>query len=188
MRSGGSKSKGGAYELIICRKIALAFKSLGIKEDDCYRTKNSGATKRQPGDIQFSPRFAKLFPVLIECKHYRSISYKLGKDLSAQPKSYVICKWWLQVIREQKERKDKKAILVFRQNNCSDLILLTREHFRELTLSRPENFMGWFMMTNWKHKSSLIMLSLEEFLIRVVIACKAQKRNNIKALRIIKQR
>ncbi len=181
MRKGGGKQKGGAYEHIIIHKLALAFKSLGIKEDDCYRTKNSGATKSQPGDIQLSPRFAKILPVLIECKHYKGVKYALGKILSGQPKSSPLFVWWKQVIREQKERKDKMGILVFRQNNCPDIVVLRIDHYAYLcgTLGPDWKHYSWSMFTMWK-KESIVMLPLDEFLPVVV--------DKISRQRIIKKR
>lgn len=185
MRKGGGKPKGGAYEITIARKIAAAFKSLGISEDDCYRTKNSGATKKQPGDIQFSPSFAKKFPVLVECKHYKSIRYSLGKTLSGQPKSMKVRKWWQQVIQEQKERKDKFGILVFRQNNCPDLVCLKIEHYQSLCLDLPKwEALSWSMFTRWKD-TTLIILKFDEFLVKAVHAAKARRENIKKAKRII---
>ena len=130
MRKGGGKQKGGAFENVIARKIAKAFVKFNITEDDCYRTKNSGATKAQPGDLQMSPALAKLLPALIEAKHYKKIEYKLGKFLSAQPESYIIRKWWKQVKREERDhaRADKFkmqapkfGLLVMRQNNVPDI-------------------------------------------------------------------
>lgn len=180
MRKGGGKPKGGKYELTICAKLAIAFKPLGIQEDDCYRTKNSGATKKQPGDIQFSPHFAKMFPVLVECKHYKSIRYSLGKTLSGQPKSCMPRIWWQQVIREQKERKDKMGVLVFRQNNCPDLICLKIKHFEKLCLGLPKwEALSWSMFTHWK-ETSLVILKFSEFL-KIVVDKK-------KSLRILKKR
>lgn len=122
MRKGGSKAKGGAYELSIAKKIASAFNQYGIKEDDCYRTKNSGATKSQPGDLQLSPAFAKIFPATIECKHYRNVRYKLGRKLDAQPKSFPIVEWWKQLEREERDAGNKFGLLIIRENNCADLV------------------------------------------------------------------
>jgi len=164
MRKGGGKAKGGQYEHIIIHKLAAAFKPLGIHEDDCYRTKNSGATKAQPGDIQFSPTFAKLFPVLVECKHYKSVRYSLGKTLSGQPKSCITKHWWKQVRGEQKELKHKIAILVFRQNHCPDIVCLKIEHYHTLCGHNPDwKMFSWSMFTMWKNES-LVMLSFDEFL------------------------
>lgn len=178
MRRGGGKSKGGAYEHIIIHKLAAAFKPLGIQEDDCYRTKNSGATKSQLGDVQFSPRFAKLFPVLVECKHYKSIRYSLGKTLSGQAKTSKPKVWWRQVIREQKERKDKMGILVFRQNNCPDVVALKQEHYNTLiSLVHPYAAYTWCMFTMWK-KETIIMLPFDEFL-RDVVSNITRKRNKV---------
>lgn len=128
MKKGGGKSKGGAYENIIARHLALRFKAFRITEDDCYRTKNSGATKKQPGDIQFSPAMSKVFPAIIECKHYKNILIKICVPLDRQPKSYPIKAWWIQLLREQKD-VDKKfgansrfALLIMRQNRCPDMV------------------------------------------------------------------
>jgi hypothetical protein len=120
MRKGGGKSKGGAYEILICRILAKAFAPFGALEDDFYRTKNSGSTKSAPGDIQISPAIAKLFPALIEAKHYRTISWRPGKPIQNQ--LAVFRKWWQQTEREQKAKKDRFALLVFRANHCPDMV------------------------------------------------------------------
>src|ERR1700761_7991388 len=96
-------AKGGAFEHTVIRRLAEAFKPLGISEDDIFRTKNSGATKKQPGDIQFSPAMAKLWPVLVECKHYKTVPYSLGKTISGLKKTNLLQVWWKQVMRAQKE-------------------------------------------------------------------------------------
>jgi hypothetical protein len=177
-------AKGGAYENTIIRKLTVVFKPLGIHPDDCYRTRNSGATKAQPGDIQLSPRFGKIFPVLIECKHYKNVKYQLGKPIDNQDKSFHLLKWWKQVNKEQRQAQKKfkkkgnirKAVLIFRQNRCPDLIALKLEHYYSFGLSPDWFHYSWVMFTMWK-KESVIMLPLDEFLPLVV--------DNIKALRII---
>lgn len=177
MRKGGGKAKGGAYENTIARKIAAAFKSLGIHEDDCYRTKNSGATKKQPGDLQFSPHFAKMFPVLVECKHYKNVKYKLGKAISDLPKSFALKEWWKQVIREQSAIKHKKALLIFRPNNCPDIVCLTVEHLTDLCGDHAKwQVFSWSMFTMWKNHS-LIMVPLDEFLPCCVDKLKKRKQS-----------
>jgi hypothetical protein len=174
------KPKGGKYEHTVIKILAKAFAPLGIQEDDIFRTKNSGATKAQPGDIQFSPRFAKIFPVLVECKHYATVKYKLGKSVDHQPASFHLFFWWKQVVREQKERKDKMGILVFRQNNCDDLICLKITHFEQLCGHFPKwQAFSWLMSTSWKNET-LVVVPLKEFLPLVV--------SKIKAQRIIKKR
>lgn len=181
-------AKGGAYENTIIRKLTAAFKPLGIHEDDCYRTRNSGATKTQPGDIQLSPRFGKMFPVLVECKHYKRVKYQLGKSLDHQDKSFHLLKWWKQVEREQKQAKRKfrkegavrKSILIFRQNRCPDLVAITVDDFSFLCGKLPNwQMFSWMMFTSWKGKT-VIMLHLDEFLPRVI--------RKIQQTRIIKKR
>lgn len=122
MRKGGGKSKGGSFEHLIAEQISTAMKVFGIHADDCYRTKNSGATKAQPGDLQFSPALCSLLPATIECKHYAHINYKLGKPLHLQPKSYPILDWWKQLKREEKDAGNKFGLLIMRGNHCSDLV------------------------------------------------------------------
>jgi len=170
-----SKAKGGGYERVIIAKLAKAFVQLGVAEDDIFRTKNSGSTKAQPGDIQFSPKMAKLFPVLIECKHYKNILYKLGKNFSSQPKSYPTVQWWKQVIREQALRQDKFGILVFRQNNCQDLVCIQVKHYQALFGSLPKwEQYTWSQFTFWK-KDSLVILPFKEF-IKVYVQIKLKQR------------
>lgn len=185
MRKGGGKAKGGAYEHKIIRILADAFKPLGIHDDDIYRTKNSGATKAQPGDLQFSPKFAKMFPVLVECKHYKTVKYRLGKSIDHQEASFHLFFWWKQVVREQKERKDKMGILVFRQNNCSDLVAVRVDHFQVLCSTLPKwEMFSWSMHTSWK-KQAILVCPFDEFLELVLTKVKASRRNTLKAKRII---
>lgn len=178
-------AKGGTYENTIIRKLTTAFTSLGIHEDDCYRTRNSGASIKQPGDIQLSPRFGKIFKVIIECKHYKRIKYQLGKTLDHQDKSFLLLKWWKQVAKEQKQAnkkfKDKarRAILIFRQNNCPDLVALTIDDFQLLCGYTPRwQALEWVMFTSWKQQP-IVVMHLDDFLLQVV--------NKIKENRIIKQ-
>lgn len=110
------KAKGGKFEHTIARTIAEHFNPLKIKEDDCYRTKNSGATVRQPGDIQFSPALRKVFPAVIECKHYRSIHYKMNAPIESQINP--IKEWWKQFRQEQRQAKKSHALLIMRENRC----------------------------------------------------------------------
>lgn len=112
-------AKGGAYENTVARKIAKAFRKHGITEDDVYRTKNSGATKKQPGDIQLSPVAVKVFPAVIECKHYKRIVWIMGKPIHNQ-NSYLK-KWWKQVEQEQRDAPERFSILIFRPNRCPDM-------------------------------------------------------------------
>lgn len=173
-------AKGGAYEHTVIRKLAVAFKPLGIQEDDIFRTKNSGATKSQPGDIQFSPRLAKLLPVLVECKHYKTVKARLGKSIDKQGASFHLFFWWKQVQREQKERKDKMGILVFRQNNVQDLIAIRVDHFRELCGKLPKwELFHWSMFTSWK-KQAIVVCPFSEFLDLVVAHKLAQRKNKLR--------
>lgn len=182
MRKGGGKSKGGKFELAIISKLTKAFKPLGIQEDDCFRTKNSGATKSQPGDIQFSPRFAKLFPVLIECKHYRSVSYLLGKKLDKQQKSNFLTAWWKQVVREQAQRKDKVGILVFRQNRCPDVVAMKVSQFNELMGYLPQwHAWSWSMFTTWK-KETVMFVLFDEWLKFVIVKKQANREKKAKRI------
>jgi hypothetical protein len=184
-------AKGGTYENTIIRKLTTAFARLGIHEDDCYRTRNSGASIKQPGDIQLSPKFGKLFKVIIECKHYKRIKYQLGKPLDHQDKSFLLLKWWKQVSKEQKQAnkkfKDKArtAILIFRQNRCPDIVCLKLDDFKKLVLGDLDRFYySWFIFTKWK-KEDIVLVLLDEWLVQVILACQARKRNKIKADRII---
>lgn len=180
-------AKGGAFENTVARIIAKAFKSLGIEEDDCYRTKNSGATKRQPGDIQFSPAFAKLFPVLIECKHYRNVRINSGKSLDHQPKSYPIKAWWQQLLKEEKDyakthkKKFKKpGLLIFRQNSCPIVVGMHLDTY-ELLLGHPFSWTPykWSMITSWKLRP-VILVPLKEFLFLYVSSKKKGKKNVVR--------
>lgn len=171
MRKGGGKSKGGAYETATARRISKAFAMFGILEDDCYRTKNSGATKAQPGDLQLSPVFAKLLPAVIECKHYRTILFKLGRKLSAQPKSYPIHQWWLQVRAEEKaSTRNHFGLLIMRENNCDDLCAFSpvklhatfnKHNLRTIPLTR--NCFDSLLITHYK-EDEIWIVPLSEFL------------------------
>jgi len=165
MRSGGGKAKGGAYEHTVAKRISLAMKCFNIHEDDCYRTKNSGATKAQPGDLQLSPALVKFLPATIEAKHYRTIKYKLGRKLSAQPSSYEIHQWWKQVEREQKDAPNKFSLLVMRENNCPDLCAFAISKIREIQprLHFTRYTFGSLIVTHYKDKEIWIV-PFEEFL------------------------
>jgi hypothetical protein len=168
------KRKGGKYENLMLKMLAEEFKSIGIQQDDCFRTKNSGGTKDQAGDIGLSPRFAKIFPVLIECKFYKTVKYKLGKAVNKQSNSFHLYGWWEQVRREQKQHKDRCGILVFRQNNCPDLVCLKIEHFQVLTGKMPQwEMFSWSMCTSWQ-KESLIIVPFKELTVLVIEKAKAR--------------
>lgn len=166
-------AKGGTYENTIIRKLTTAFACIGIHEDDCYRTRNSGASAKQPGDIQLSPRFGKLFKATIECKHYKIVKYQLGKPLHTQDPSFRLFAWWKQVEKEQQQAKKikgltRQGILVFRQNHCPDLVAMTIASFEFFCGNLPNwQKITWVMFTSW-HSKKIIIMHLDEFLPKVI--------------------
>lgn len=169
MRPGGGKPKGGAYENKIAKKIALAFAGCGIAQDDCYRTKNSGATKYQKGDLQFSSALRKMLDVVIECKHYKGgrIVYQLFTPLKDMPKSWQFKQWWTQ-LEEEIISSDKPGLLIWRENNGEDLVSFfdnfpfytpKLDHLIKLDHLRPTK-----ILTPYDNSGNIVTMLLHDFL------------------------
>lgn len=111
------KSKGGAYERAVGKKIVRAFRKHGITKDDCFRTPRGSAE----GDLKFGSALAKLFPFTVEAKFYASVpSLHMLRTFEDMGKSWPWKNWWLQLEAETKITK-KVGLLVFRENNGIDL-------------------------------------------------------------------
>lgn len=132
MKAGSGKAKGASYERSICKKLSL-WVTEGRIEDGLWRSAMSGgratvALKRgvkiqQVGDIcavrpELHDFTAKYF---IECKHVRSLDIEsfLLKGKGA------LAKFWRTAVREA-ERHGRIAMIVARQNNTPDIVVMPR--------------------------------------------------------------
>lgn len=130
MKQGGGKSKGGAYERLVCEMLSL-WMSHGTDSDWFWRTAGSGSrgTNRkskgmqanQVGDIvAIDERGASLTnKFFIECKFYKNL--QLDSLIYGTPKDGSILEFW------NKTKADalffgKKPMIIARQNNKKDLI------------------------------------------------------------------
>lgn len=157
-------AKGGAYENMIVKQLATAFKPLGMKIGDVGRTKNSGASKDAPGDIHLSPAFAKIFPACIECKYYKKLPfYRLCIPLHLQHS--LLKKWWKQVTRDTKRSKKRFSLLVIRVNYCGDVCLFKPDEINKRCPEqniRKAKFRN-IIKTTWK-EDVVWMVPLQDFL------------------------
>lgn len=172
-------AKGGRYENTVITQLAAAFKPLGLAAGDITRTKNSGASKDQLGDVHFSPAFIKVFPAVVECKHYKKLPfYRICMPLHLQHK--MIVGWWKQVTRDQKKAKHRFALLVFRVNFCDDVVAFKPAQLHDLC---PEVIIkrGKFrniIKTTWKGEPVWIMplvTFLNHFVAMRILTCKRMK-------------
>jgi hypothetical protein len=140
-------AKGGNFENITARKLAKAFAIFGVKDEDFYRTKNSGASKSHPGDVQPSPFALQFIPATFECKHYKKIEWKLGKSISLQPKSYCILDWWKQVQKEERQTSNRFGLLIMRQNNCPDIVAFCPAKLKAIFAALNMRWFSWTRAT-----------------------------------------
>ena len=106
--------KGSEFERKIAKQIVKAFKSFGVKQNDCWRSVLSGGHKMSAGDLRMSARMEELFPYAVECKFYRKI--KLENFLLGNPKSKELL-WLDQTCEGSKKSNGLKALLVMKANN-----------------------------------------------------------------------
>lgn len=120
MRRGGGKPKGTGYENKVASILVKAFKHKGVAKRDIYRTKLSGGTKTDKGDLLFASNMLKLFPYTVEAKFYKSFNFEqLFISLEKMKKSWKFKKWWRQLQQECKTTK-LKHLLVFRYNHAAE--------------------------------------------------------------------
>jgi len=73
--------KGALFERMVAKKIHAAA-GPQYKKEKCFRTPRSGGHHAQGyGDVQVSKRLRRVFPFVVECKHWKDWSVdKLFKD------------------------------------------------------------------------------------------------------------
>lgn len=169
-------AKGGRYENIVITQLATAFKKLGIDAGDITRTKNSGASKDQLGDVHLSPAFMKLLPAIIECKHYKKLPFfRICMPLHLQHK--IIVGWWKQVTRDNKKAKHRFALLVFRVNFCADVVAFKPAQLDKLcpaVIIKKAKFRN-IIKTTWKDEPVWIVpldAFLNHFVAMRMLSCK----------------
>lgn len=138
MRAGGGKSKGGAFERLICKKLSL-WLSEGKREDLLWRSAMSGGRATvahsknklddQVGDIsavtEEGYQFTKLFAV--ECKSYNNIH--LESLLTRKASNPSVLLFWNEI--DLAARKvGKMPFLIFKQNK-GEIYGLTNLRFLE---------------------------------------------------------
>lgn len=132
MRIGGGKPKGGKFEHITADKIQKAFEHKGVKEGDVYRTKNSGAGKKQKGDIGLSSHAVRYFPFTVECKHYKKFNLNhLFHPYIEMSSKWLFKQWWSQ-LRAECKISGKPGILIIRANGCKDICALRMSHLLDM--------------------------------------------------------
>lgn len=166
MRPGGGKPKGGSYEHKIADKIQKAFAHKGVEEGDVYRTKNSGAGKKQKGDIGLSSHAARHFPFTTECKHYKKFNLNhLFIPYVNMSSKWLFKQWWRQLKAECKISK-KPGILIIRANGCPDICALQMTYLLDL-LPVQKNFLHQLLEvphTVVVAKRTIIVLRFDVFL------------------------
>jgi len=120
-----SRNKGNAFERLISKMIIAAVNK-GCKSKyaakDCYRTPLSGGHPlADPGDLTYSPAFAKVFPYHVECKHHKSFSLEHFFRPTAALKS-----WCAQTIKGAK-KSERRPMLVIRGARTPIFVGLTIE-------------------------------------------------------------
>jgi hypothetical protein len=120
----GSRAKGRSFENVVAKLIIETFAHKGILREHCYATPLSGghpfASKTDPGDLQFSPKLAKLFPYSVECKSYKKLNLielftPTAKTPGYKRSSGKIVDWWKQCKKAAAELK-RTPLLVMKQN------------------------------------------------------------------------
>ncbi len=125
MRKGGSKIKGGNFEIEISKTLSL-FLSNNQRDDLFWRSHNSGGryttrfkqgkdTHSQSGDITYTHPDAEMFMNIfsIECKHYKNINlWSLIKEIEGES----LLSFWKQCVNDSK-KSCKLPILLAKQNH-----------------------------------------------------------------------
>lgn len=135
MRAGGGKSKGGAFERLVCKKLSL-WLSDGKNESLLWRSAMSGGRATvahsknklddQVGDIsavtEEGYQFTKLF--CVECKSYNNI--RLESLLTRKASNPSVLLFWNEIDRLS-QQVEKLAMLIFKQNK-GEIYVLTKLH------------------------------------------------------------
>ena len=119
------RNKGKAFERHIAKDILKAFPSFTPR--DCYRTPMSGGHPfADSGDLCISPDLQKLFPFVVECKHYRNFRFQ---DVLPPTKQFIT---WVFQARTAAAQMDRPWLLVVRGNNTPVYVLAGAETCREV--------------------------------------------------------
>ncbi len=169
MRKGGSNPKGGAFE----RKIALLLSewmSEGEYKDWFWRTAMSGgrstvfakrgiSLKNQVGDIcaidENSFKFSKTF--MIECKNYKNIH--LHNFITGAHNH--VTEWWHD-LAEKSDDVDKSPLLIMKQNQWPELIMMHHATVRLFRINR--NKVPLDVMVAWYPDYGAYLFKLRPFL------------------------
>lgn len=175
MKSGGGRNKGSAFERLVSKLFLEAFKKGGVqtKPEDCFRTPLSGghrfASKTDPGDLQFSKELTELFPMVVECKHYRELC--LERYLQKPKKSWKEFQW-LDQVSLSSQQTGRPPVLVMRGNNgvifCGHTVVI-RLPFPDSPWKQPSIIFGYKEYAWWVYP-------LEDFLRRLSIHVSRSKK------------
>lgn len=120
MRAGGGRQKGSSFERQVAKLVVEAFRPFGIKREDCYRTPMSGghrfARKEDPGDLVISPKLARLFPFVVECKRNERMELFHFLIPDADHLKAWVEHQWLDQADDQSTVTNREPLLVFRTN------------------------------------------------------------------------
>lgn len=130
------KSKGSAFERLVA---GLLDDWWGVPKKTFWRTTNSGGWV-EPGDIAPRQRNGQdpvRFPVVIECKHYRTIDF-LDIFKTEKKQDPMLAQWWDQVTTSQQQAQNSQPLLtypiirllIFRQNNSQIFVGFSTEDGR----------------------------------------------------------
>lgn len=147
MKPGGGKSKGSAFERLVCKRLSL-FISKGKKEDVFWRSAMSGgratlaakkgkgtAAKAQAGDISAVSieGYELANTYYIECKSYADLDlvpFFLGKQTGN------LALFWQQTIDAAREH-GKEPMLIAKQNKLDPLLLMLSPNLNLIPKKRP---------------------------------------------------
>ena len=115
MKTSSAKAKGRQFQQDVRDLILHHFPEM--EPDDCKST----GMGQSGEDVQLSPYARKLFSYSIECKRQEKLSIPV---------------WWKQTIANLKENTN--PVLIFRQSLQSALVVITLQHFMELTRENYE--------------------------------------------------
>jgi len=130
-----SQSKGSAFELQVCKRIAQHFNQLGVDGlvfsygDDIHRTEGSGNTVHEKGDIIIPhPLLAILFPFIIECKAVEgwTLEQIVRYDNEDNKEDWFFVEEWMML--QKQVSRDRKPIVIFKRDRSETFVLFNRQN------------------------------------------------------------
>ena len=182
-----SKSRGGAFEREIAKMLSLWWTE-GEREDIFYRSHSSGArftqrkksnkdTALQAGDLTCSDPIGEPLIRIWNCefktgygkkRDIRDVDKRVVKKvidrwdvldiLDSKQKEPILVRIWEQCRRDA-ELSGRETVLIFRRNNRSSCIMITKSYFLRLS-----DYLGVFNSSFCNISENFMVMNLKSFL------------------------